>query len=103
MGLHNEVRFTGYFPDTEPFFKELSVFVCPTADQAEGLPTVILEAMRAGVPVVATAVVEGVLDVVIDRRTGLLAPPADPPALAQSVNPLLADMSLAVALAASGQ
>lgn len=103
LGLNNYVRFTGYLPDTEPFFKELSVFVCPTADHAEGLPTVILEAMRAEVPVVATAIVDGVLEAVIDRRTGLLTPPADPAALARAINALLADASLAARLAASGQ
>jgi glycosyltransferase involved in cell wall biosynthesis/O-antigen/teichoic acid export membrane protein/O-antigen ligase len=103
LGLGDHVRFTGYLPDTEPFFQDLSVFVCPSVDRAEGLPTVILEAMRVGLPVVATAIVDGVLDVVVDRRTGLLAPPADPVALAQSVNALLSDARMASVIGASGR
>jgi glycosyltransferase involved in cell wall biosynthesis/O-antigen/teichoic acid export membrane protein len=103
LGLDDYVRFTGYLADTAPFYRELRVFVCPSADRAEGLPTVILEAMQAGVPVVATAVVNGVLDAVIDRRTGLLAEPEDPAALARCVDALLSDTRLAMDIAASGQ
>ncbi len=103
LRLEERVHFAGYLPDTEPFFNQLSVFVCPSAERVEGLPTVILEAMRAGVPVVATAGAGAVMEVVIDRRTGLLAPQANPDALAQCVNALLSDTRLAAAIATSGQ
>jgi O-antigen/teichoic acid export membrane protein/glycosyltransferase involved in cell wall biosynthesis/O-antigen ligase len=103
LRLEERIQFTGYLPDTGPFFNQLSVFVCPSAERVEGLPTVILEAMRAGVPVVATAGAGAVVEVVIDRRTGLLASQANPEQLAQCVNALLSDARLATALAAAGQ
>jgi len=51
---------------------------------AEGLPTVIMEAMAIGVPVVATRHA-GIPEIVSDKVTGMLAPEADPQALAQAI------------------
>jgi len=51
---------------------------------SEGLPTVIMEAMAIGVPVVATRHA-GIPEIVSDRVTGLLVPEADPHALAQAI------------------
>ncbi|MEM6457585.1 MAG: glycosyltransferase family 4 protein [Acidobacteriota bacterium] len=56
----------------------------------EGMPLVILEAMDEGTPVVASAV-SGIPEVVIDGETGWLVPPEDPPALAASLDHVLAD------------
>ncbi len=55
----------------------------------EGMPLVILEAMVAGVPVVASRV-SGIPEVVLDPETGWLVPPEDPPALAMALGELLA-------------
>jgi glycosyltransferase involved in cell wall biosynthesis len=54
----------------------------------EGFPTVILEAMAAGVPVVATDV-SGSHELVRNGETGLLVPAGDPPALAQALEWML--------------
>lgn len=54
----------------------------------EGMPMVALEAMAAGLPVIATAV-GGNPHVVLDSVTGLLVPPADPPALAAAIQQLV--------------
>jgi glycosyltransferase involved in cell wall biosynthesis len=59
----------------------------------EGLPTVLLEAMACGRPVVATAV-SGALDVVEDQRNGLLVPPHNPQQMAASIVRLLQDPGL---------
>lgn len=56
----------------------------------EGMPLVVLEAMEAGVPVVASAV-SGIPEVVVDGETGWLVPPEDPEALARALEEVLAD------------
>ena len=55
----------------------------------EGMPLVILEAMVAGVPVVASCV-SGIPEVVLDPETGWLVPPENPPALAAALAEVLA-------------
>jgi glycosyltransferase involved in cell wall biosynthesis len=59
----------------------------------EGLPTVLLEAMACGRPVVATAV-SGALDVVEDLRNGLLVPPRSPQQMAATIVRLVQDPGL---------
>lgn len=56
----------------------------------EGMPLVILEAMEAGVPVVASTV-SGIPEVVRDSDTGWLVPPEDPPCLREALDALLTD------------
>lgn len=102
LGLRDSVRFMGYVDMTEQFYRDLTVFVCPSADPGEGLPTVILEAMRAGTPVVATAV-GGVADLLLDEHAGKLVSPASPQALAQAVVTLLDDPVRAEALGIEGR
>src|SRR5690606_10726958 len=64
----------------------------------EGLPRAVVQAMAAGVPVVASAV-DGVLDVVRDGETGLLVRPGDVPGFARAVVRLLDDRTEARRLA----
>lgn len=66
------------------------------------LPTVIMEAMAARLPVVSTRVA-GVPEMVIDGVTGLLTPPADPPALADALARLADDPEARAALGAAGR
>jgi glycosyltransferase involved in cell wall biosynthesis len=61
---------------------QAELFVLPTL--AEGLPRVVLEAMAAGTPVLASAV-SGIPEVVEHGETGLLTPPRDPRALAERI------------------
>ena len=72
----------GFRSDIDRFLPHLDLFVLPS--YTEGLPTVILEAFAAGVPVVATAV-GGTPEAVEDAVNGYLVPPGDPPALAQRI------------------
>lgn len=82
--------------------------VLPAADAVvltsknEGLPLALLEAMAAGVPVVATAV-GGVVDLIDHGREGLLAPPGDAASLALHLARLLTDVGLAADLGAAGR
>ena len=64
---------------------------------SEGFPTILVEAMVSGAPIVATAV-GGVPEIVKDRKTGLLVAAKDPQALARAINELLTDQELARAI-----
>ncbi len=65
----------------------------------EGLPRVLVEALAAGVPVVAMAV-DGVNEVVRDRENGFLVPPDDVAGVAERVGEILRDGALRAHLSA---
>jgi glycosyltransferase involved in cell wall biosynthesis len=95
-GLHESVSLLGKVADAWGVLMGVDVFVVPSVK--EGLPYAILEAMAAGLPIVATRV-GGIPEVLADRRSALLVPPADSRALGQAICDLLRDPSLAAALA----
>jgi glycosyltransferase involved in cell wall biosynthesis len=82
MQLSSSVRLQGNRSDIERFLESADVFVLPS--RWEGLPVALLEAMGAGLPVVATRV-EGVEEVVEHDGQGLLVPPGDLEALVRSL------------------
>ena len=69
---------------------------------SEGMPISVLEAMAAGLPVVASAV-GGIPEVVVDGETGLLVPPNDAAALAVAIRRLLAEPELRRRLGEAGR
>lgn len=79
----------------------LPCVVASTGDR-DGSPTSVLEAMAAAVPVVTTSV-NGLAEIVIDGRTGLVVPQRDPEALAGAIGRLLADPILADGLGVAGR
>jgi glycosyltransferase involved in cell wall biosynthesis len=81
-----EVIFTGFHPEAARIAASFDVFVISSL--YEGLGRGLTEALASGRPVAATAV-NGVIDLVEPGCTGLLAPPADPAALARNVSWLL--------------
>jgi colanic acid/amylovoran biosynthesis glycosyltransferase len=108
LGLAARVRFHGSLP--EPAVADLleaaDLFVLPSVvarnGQQEGLPVVLVEALAAGVPVVATRL-SGVPEVIRDESTGLLAEPGDPDALARSIEAVIDDPVAARARANTGR
>jgi glycosyltransferase involved in cell wall biosynthesis len=80
LGLADSIVWTGFASDVNAELAQMDVFVLPSLF-GEGLPMVVLEAMAAGVPVVASRV-EGVPEAIDDGNDGLLVPPGDPQALA---------------------
>ena len=100
LGLEGRVHLLGYRSDVAEVMAACDVFVLPSL--WEGLPNVVLEAMAAGVPVVATDV-GGTRELVTDRESGLLAPASDPHALAHAIRQLLDDPDLAQRCAAGGR
>ena len=69
---------------------------------AEGVPVVLMEAMAAGVPVVATRIA-GIPELVLGGESGFLVPPADAESLAARVADLLDDSNLRNRFAAAGR
>jgi phosphatidylinositol alpha-mannosyltransferase len=77
------------------------VFVSPATGQ-ESFGIVLVEAMAAGVPVVASDIA-GYREVVRDGVDGLLVPPGDPNALAAAIRRVLSEPELAATLRAAGR
>lgn len=94
------VRMTGYRPDAAQLVAGLDVFVISSL--YEGLGRALTEALAAARPVAATCV-NGVPDLVEPGATGLLAPPADPAALARAVSWLLSHPAEAAAMGRQGR
>ncbi|HEU0304874.1 MAG TPA: glycosyltransferase [Gaiellaceae bacterium] len=88
LGVSDRLELTGWHDDARRLLGSFDVFVL--SSRFEGLPLVVLEAMLAGLPVVA-ADVGSVSEAVVDGSTGLLVPPGDPAALARALAELLAD------------
>jgi glycosyltransferase involved in cell wall biosynthesis len=99
-GLGGVVELAGERRDVQRLLLEADVFVL--SSRSEGAPLSILEAMAAGVPVVASSV-GGVPEIVEDATTGLLVPPGDAAALAAALERLLADAALRRRLGAAGR
>jgi glycosyltransferase involved in cell wall biosynthesis len=100
VGLNGRVCLAGYQDDMASWFARLSVLAL--SSRSEGTPMALLEAMRAGVPIVACAV-GGVPDMIEDGVNGLLAPPGDAAMLSRQIERLLADAGFAERLAAAGR
>ena len=69
---------------------------------AEGVPVVLMEAMAAGLPVIATRIA-GIPELVQDGVSGLLVPPGNAPALAKAILDALADPAKKTAMGQAGR
>jgi|SRR5882724_11269077 len=106
--LDDAVRLRGAVPVEQVAveMRTASVVVLPCVVAADGnvdaLPTVLLEAMACGLPVVSTAL-SGIPEIVADGETGYLVPPGDPARLAAVMAPVLEDRVLAERLGRAGR
>jgi glycosyltransferase involved in cell wall biosynthesis len=91
LGLTSAVTLTGQQNDVNPYYAIADVFVLPS--DSEGSPNVLLEAMAAGVPVVATAV-GGIPEFLLGGRDALLVKKHDITGLASATVQLLNDQAL---------
>lgn len=110
------VTFTGWQDDPYAFYARSDVTVLPSVSRErlqvgdrvvevhgnEGFPRTHLESMSLGVPVVGTRIA-GVPEQVEDGVTGTLVAPGDPVALADALEPLLADAALRARMGAAGR
>jgi glycosyltransferase involved in cell wall biosynthesis len=100
MGLSDAVRFLGWRSDLKRVYADLDVVALSSRN--EGSPVALIEALASARPVVSTAV-GGVAEVVLDGETGLLVPPGDPAAFAESLVKLLNERHLAERLGLAGR
>jgi glycosyltransferase involved in cell wall biosynthesis len=99
LGLQERIQLPGLKPQhaLRTRLAGASVFVLPSVPEADGgmdnLPTVIMEAMATGLPVVSTRI-GGIPEMVVENETGFLVPPGDVVALADAVEKMTSDQSL---------
>ena len=98
LGMADRVTFAGNRADVPDMLASADVFVLPSLTEA--LPTVVAEAMAAGLPVIANPV--GGTPEMVDDHTGLLVPPGDPAALARAISAVLGDPRRAGAMGRAG-
>lgn len=87
LSISNAVSFEGFSLDTPSFLAGIDIYVLSSL--SEGLPLTLLEAMAAGLPIVATAV-GGVPELIERSKCGWLCLPGDPEALAETMRMAIA-------------
>ena len=108
QGVEDRVRFRGPLPsaDVQEALLRCAMLVLPCridgSGDRDGLPTVLLEAMACGTPVITTDIV-GLPELVRPGETGLLVPPDDPVRLAVAIRSLLDDAARAAEFGAAGR
>jgi glycosyltransferase involved in cell wall biosynthesis len=100
LGVQDVVEFLGHREDVPKVLAESDVYAFPS--RTEAFPNGLIEGMAAGLPVVASGV-GGMLELVDDRRNGLLVEPDDAQALAGSLTELMEHPALADALGAAAR
>lgn len=93
LGISNSVYLVGYREDVPGLLQSLDYFVFPS--HFEGLPGALIEAMAAGLPIVATNV-PGNRELIDDKETGVLANPRDAEDLKNKLELITNDESLAI-------
>jgi glycosyltransferase involved in cell wall biosynthesis len=102
LNIADAVKFTGWVGPSgkRALLEHAAVFALPSYDEA--LPLGLLEAMSAGIPVVASKV-GGIPEVVVDGASGLLVAPGDTASLQRSLSRILCDRALATRLGAAAR
>jgi glycosyltransferase involved in cell wall biosynthesis len=100
LKIDHLVVFCGHQPRVRDYYTAADIFALPS--HSEGSPTVLLEALDAGVPVVATAV-GGIPEMVTNEVNSLLTPRGDIAALATAIGRLIGDPALRERFRAAGR
>jgi glycosyltransferase involved in cell wall biosynthesis len=100
LGLDGAVLMAGQQADVRPFYALARLAVLPS--HSEGSPNVLLEALAAGLPIVATDA-GGILEIAADGRTAVIVRARDPHSLADGIQRLWSDPELARRLSAQAR
>lgn len=100
LGLDGRIHFMGHREDVASILRAAELLVAPST--IEATPYVIIEAMAAGLPVVASNIY-GIPELVGDGSTGLLVPPTNPEALAAAVRSLMEQPGLGRSMGERGR
>lgn len=100
IGGGGRVKFLGWRSDIPEIMQLLDIFVLPSLN--EGMGRVVVEAMAAGIPVVASGV-GGILDLVKHRQNGLLVEPGNANDLTFAIKELLGDKELRYEMGLKGR
>jgi glycosyltransferase involved in cell wall biosynthesis len=98
-GNAKNIEFIGFVQDVGTWIALLDLFAFPSFE--EGLGSTLLDVMQQRKPIVATRV-DGILEIVQDRRSGLLVPPNDPQQLAAAIEEMYLNAELRARYAAAG-
>jgi glycosyltransferase involved in cell wall biosynthesis len=100
LKVNSRVKFLGHVSDVRSFLQRLDLFVQPS--RSESLGVAIMEAMSAGLPVVATNV-GGIPEIIEDTVSGILVPPGNPELLAKSIVNLCRNPEMRKKMGAKGK
>ena len=95
LGVEERIEFTGWLPfdEVKKYLEKNTIMIYPSCDLGDAVPTVIKEAMAAGLPVIGANIV-GIPEILDYGNAGVLFPPKDIVALADSIRSLLLDRDL---------
>jgi len=100
LDVEHQVRFLGHTEDVPSLLAQADLFVLPS--RSEAFPNGAIEAMAAGLPVIASRV-GGLVDLIEDGRTGVLVPPDDPSALAAAIESMVVAPAGAAAIGSAAR
>jgi glycosyltransferase involved in cell wall biosynthesis len=102
LGLSDRVEFMGYRSQSEvaSMLQDTDLFVLPSF--AEGVPVVLMEAMAAEIPVIASRIA-GIPELVEHGKSGILAPPGNANALSQAIDNIINNQDLALEMGRAGR
>ena len=101
LALEEHVSFEGFRKEVDSYYQEADLFVL-SSRRPEGLGLVVLEAMAHATPVVATRA-GAIIEIISDRENGLLVEPDDADEMADRMEEVIRDGSLAASLAEAGR
>jgi glycosyltransferase involved in cell wall biosynthesis len=100
LGVQQRIKFAGFQREMGPYYAMATVLAVPS--HSEGSPNVVLEAMAAGLPIVANEV-GGIPEILEQDATGLMVTPRSPDAMARAILRVLTDDELRERIAATAK